>query len=1554
MAGLDVAYVSIKFDINATNAIKTLEKLKAKMDELEKTAKKLDKSSKSMEKTAKSLEKMGKTGGDIDKTAKAVDNVSKSAKKLDSVAKTTDNIVKSNNKATKSVNQLANATEKAHKNIQKSAQKSQKSLSDFDKKLLNARKNIISFNHLNYKDSGYYNIYREQTRNMIKDVKELDKARKEGLINEQEYFRRLKQSAKANNFRISDTGMIVHRSRYNDVSNAVNKSATAFRKFQQAQALGIPITKQMEKALAGAVIGQKQLKQWSDWGIVTQAKQNQLHFQSNQQLAKLRNHVNGLSQDYVNLNRNTNYFTRSQRMQNYAMQAAALKFNMLRTSIGFASGMVMGTFVNNFIYARQQSFQLAEQTEQMFKAMKHLGKNGKKAFQEFNKELDKFVTKFPKVNKAAVGSAVAQVGKLNKLSLNQMKNMIPVTADIINMMTINGRTMEDAVLALNDAFDGQFKRLQEIGINGKEELIKKYGWDGKTADSLIKALQVADKDMGWSDLTAEISTTSDALTVLGNCIDRMIVPVFRIISPYLVKLSVGVHEFVTWISQGNTPLKAFAVALGMVGASFAYMKGQILAARLFGSDFMANLSGLNKGMGEFNKALAKDVIPTTNAAGKVLKHNTEKFNMLATAMANNHIINNQLGTSLRSLPPAQRQLVVYNQMQKIAYEQLTRTQKMHINAVARARGITRLQALEELFGKDAIIANRVALEANNVIRERSIALTFKEAIAKGTNINVTELSTAATIKAVWAKRSEVTASNGGILATIRNTVTTVANTAAKIANAAATNAAAAAGAAFNAILLANPVAAGLAIAALTALAVAYATVGVETQKTAGAMKQYHDFLQNGDQQVKKLKDSSNYWSKKESELRQRLKTLTPGTQAYIDTEKAIARAHENAAAAARQATAAEEELKRVREVDQQLTAEETASDTRYREKFMQKMKEHGLDTSDAYTQSKFGGKFTYQERIRKDALDRQNRIRGIAERWQANILDRNDTFAQNAKQNKQYITDRMTAMDEISQGVKTMTESDSQVERFIAWLQVGFLRIKIFIMDLQMAWDNFWRRPGKVIGEMLQPITSWFGWLGGQISGFFKWVDTGIMSTVNGIIGWFTNLGAQVSGALNGAWTWITTGFTNIWTWLTTTFNTYFGGLITSITNIPMTIYNIFTNVATTIWNTISGIFTSVSSIFMNGIAVLSGFGTQLWNSLRSTFMGIYSTITGIVKNIWNKATGTWNNLVSSFTSGAKNLWDSVMKWVNKLWNDILGFIDFIKNPFGGKKPGSAGGSKKKGSAGGYAGPGIYRGATRSPSSSLSGGSNKVFAGIGNAIKRSIESITIGYDPLMPLEGYAGALKADNRPAQDSRSSNPFYCSDPKRCYGGQPFTNWTDIIKGKINELPVNIKGQQIKVQDIWQRKFNTKLFEVVARSLIQGTRYEFYYGDRYSNKEALQRGAFNCYDGAQILIDLARGLGLNAGMAHGYWGSNRHVWAVVEGKAFDTTAFQHGYGWTSPKVRAAGTSSSTENKSVINNINIEISGTVNGIEDLESAMKQVADRTITRIINNSAAHGL
>ena len=38
---------------------------------------------------------------------------------------------------------------------------------------------------------------------------------------------------------------------------------------------------------------------------------------------------------------------------------------------------------------------------------------------------------------------------------------------------------------------------------------------------------------------------------------------------------------------------------------------------------------------------------------------------------------------------------------------------------------------------------------------------------------------------------------------------------------------------------------------------------------------------------------------------------------------------------------------------------------------------------------------------------------------------------------------------------------------------------------------------------------------------------------------------------------------------------------------------------------------------------------------------------------------------------------------------------------------------------------------------------------------------------------------------------------------------------------------------------------------------------------------------------------------------GNTGHCWAVIDGTVMDTTAYQDGYGWTSPKVNYAGSPS-------------------------------------------------
>lgn len=118
-------------------------------------------------------------------------------------------------------------------------------------------------------------------------------------------------------------------------------------------------------------------------------------------------------------------------------------------------------------------------------------------------------------------------------------------------------------------------------------------------------------------------------------------------------------------------------------------------------------------------------------------------------------------------------------------------------------------------------------------------------------------------------------------------------------------------------------------------------------------------------------------------------------------------------------------------------------------------------------------------------------------------------------------------------------------------------------------------------------------------------------------------------------------------------------------------------------------------------------------------------------------------------------------------------------------------------------------------------------------------------------------------------------------------------MIKGRVGRYPVTLPDITGLLAQDFTNTANPlygklQLFEAVAEKLIAPTGYDFYYNSRYGVMQALDRGRFNCYDGALILMSLANQLGLGASMAHGWWGNVGHVAAVVGGKIFDTTQRQ------------------------------------------------------------------
>lgn len=192
-------------------------------------------------------------------------------------------------------------------------------------------------------------------------------------------------------------------------------------------------------------------------------------------------------------------------------------------------------------------------------------------------------------------------------------------------------------------------------------------------------------------------------------------------------------------------------------------------------------------------------------------------------------------------------------------------------------------------------------------------------------------------------------------------------------------------------------------------------------------------------------------------------------------------------------------------------------------------------------------------------------------------------------------------------------------------------------------------------------------------------------------------------------------------------------------------------------------------------------------------------------------------------------------------------------------------------------------------------------------------------------------------------------CED-EPCYaGGWDYSSpWTRRALDAMYRWNFNLWGYNMPVglfRNTSTPRIPVGAFARMVMQIIGRTRYAFYYNSRYpSPAAALRAGAFNCFDGALIVLALARAFGLSGSMRHGYWGPFRHVWANVEGVDIDTTAIQHGYGLTSPKVHAGpgpditpGSASSASVK-LDHRVTVEVNVRADGVDSgvVEEAIRE------------------
>ena len=273
--------------------------------------------------------------------------------------------------------------------------------------------------------------------------------------------------------------------------------------------------------------------------------------------------------------------------------------SMVSSAVGMAAGMVGYDLVNGLMEAGGAAINSSQQLD-YFGGRLNLSA---KETETFRGQIDTLQRDFRKVDMTAVGATAEQIAVKMNLPKEKLGDLTKMTATLSSTFVGEGRTQEDAVLAVGDALDGQFKRLQEIGIT--EDELKNNGWSGELSDQagLIEALNKTMSDMGYEQTAKDITNLNDAWTALTVAGGRLLADVVLPLTPAFLTVTdaiLGAIDFVKdngW-AQGALLIGGLAIGFGLFagalsvaaaaeGGLMALMPGFITSLYGAASGFMA-------------------------------------------------------------------------------------------------------------------------------------------------------------------------------------------------------------------------------------------------------------------------------------------------------------------------------------------------------------------------------------------------------------------------------------------------------------------------------------------------------------------------------------------------------------------------------------------------------------------------------------------------------------------------------------------------------------------------------------------------------------------------------------------------------------------------------------------------------------------------------------------------------------------------------------------------------------------------------------------------------
>ncbi len=188
---------------------------------------------------------------------------------------------------------------------------------------------------------------------------------------------------------------------------------------------------------------------------------------------------------------------------------------------------------------------------------------------------------YSKVDMRQVGANALDTAFKYGVQAENLDELTEVMAIYSSEFVRQGRSQEDSILAVNDALDGEFRRLKEVNI-GKEEL-QEHGYEEGNTLSLIRAMREIAEERGYDVTAQKITTLSEAITQAELELAFLLSDLFELAEPSLIYALGKVVELFRFLGQGVKQLKDYLKGLPQPVKDFL---------KAFGGNAMLGLVGL--------------------------------------------------------------------------------------------------------------------------------------------------------------------------------------------------------------------------------------------------------------------------------------------------------------------------------------------------------------------------------------------------------------------------------------------------------------------------------------------------------------------------------------------------------------------------------------------------------------------------------------------------------------------------------------------------------------------------------------------------------------------------------------------------------------------------------------------------------------------------------------------------------------------------------------------------------------------------------------------------